>query len=116
MELDLYNCPVSKVAGYRESIFKLFPGLQLLDRINQQGEEMSASDSDSGLDEDFDDDESMSMEDESEGEDLDNLDGPGNCSQALRAAALNSGESTITLIEDSEESEEEPDPTKKPKA
>jgi len=108
VELDLYNCPVSKVAGYRESIFKLFPGLQLLDRINQQGEEMSASDSDSGLEEDFDDDESISMEDESEGEDLDGLEVPGNCSQTLREAALNSGEGTITLIEDSEDSEEEP--------
>ena len=103
VELDLFNCPVSKVAGYREAIFKLLPGLQLLDRINQQGEEMSESDSEC-LDEDFDDEEdSESAEDESEGEDLD----------AMEAPAAGTSEANCTLIEDSEDSEEDPEPVKK---
>ncbi len=37
--LDLFNCEVTKIEGYREKIFKLLPSLKFLDGFDQNEQE-----------------------------------------------------------------------------
>ena len=37
--LDLYQCPVTKVKGYREKVFALIPSLKHLDGADAEGNE-----------------------------------------------------------------------------
>jgi acidic leucine-rich nuclear phosphoprotein 32 family member A/C/D len=37
--LDLFNCEVTKIDGYREKIFKLLPSLKFLDGFDQNEQE-----------------------------------------------------------------------------
>ncbi len=45
MSLDLLDCPVTRVNGYREKVFELLPSLTSLDGLTRQGEEVEESDS-----------------------------------------------------------------------
>ncbi|CAL4918307.1 unnamed protein product [Urochloa decumbens] len=56
--LDLYQCPVSKVKGYREKVFALIPSLKYLDGVDAEGNERLETD----------DEEDVEWEDEEEGE------------------------------------------------
>jgi len=69
--LDLFNCEVTNLNDYRESVFKLLPQLTYLDGYDMEDRE--ASDSDGGVDDD--DDEGEEEEDEDgEEEDFDEED------------------------------------------
>ncbi|XP_061524917.1 acidic leucine-rich nuclear phosphoprotein 32 family member D-like isoform X1 [Phycodurus eques] len=70
--LDLFNCEVTNLADYRESIFKLLPNLTYLDGLDidnceasdSEGEVDGAEDDDEGCDsEDFEDEEEEDEED-----------------------------------------------------
>lgn len=39
VSLDFFDCPVTKIENYRESVFAMFPTLQILDGANREGEE-----------------------------------------------------------------------------
>ena len=58
--LDLGNCPVAALDGYRQRLFKQFPSLVALDGTNEKGEEME----DRGMNGDEDDDEEEDDDDE----------------------------------------------------
>jgi acidic leucine-rich nuclear phosphoprotein 32 family member B len=60
--LDLYECPVTRVPGYREKVFEAVPSLKFLDKVDKEGNERPDSD-----EEEEDEDE----EDEIEGEGAD---------------------------------------------
>ena len=42
--LDLYNCPVTELKGYREQVFQLVPSLTSLDGFDRSGAEVEDSD------------------------------------------------------------------------
>lgn len=42
--LDLYQCPVSKIKGYREKVFALIPSLKYLDGVDAEGNERLETD------------------------------------------------------------------------
>ncbi|CAD6206126.1 unnamed protein product [Miscanthus lutarioriparius] len=50
--LDLYQCPVSKVKGYREKVFALIPSLKHLDGADAEGNERLETDDDEDDEED----------------------------------------------------------------
>ena len=50
VQLDLFGCPVSEQADYREKIFGLFPSLQILDNKDADGEEVEYAEDDEGTD------------------------------------------------------------------
>lgn len=60
--LDLYQCPVTKVKGYREKVFALIPSLKYLDGADAEGNERLETD------EEEDDEEDEEEEEEEEGE------------------------------------------------
>ncbi|XP_048855659.1 acidic leucine-rich nuclear phosphoprotein 32 family member B isoform X6 [Brienomyrus brachyistius] len=69
--LDLFNCEVTNLNDYRESVFKLLPQLTYLDGYDMDDHEASDSDGEvdgDGVDEEDDDDEGEEEEDE-DGED-----------------------------------------------
>ena len=43
--LDLLNCPLTKLEGYRDKVFSMLPGLRSLDGLDQDGQEVEESDS-----------------------------------------------------------------------
>jgi len=43
-QLDLTNCEVTKVSGYREAVFKLLPNLKYLDGFDRDDQEAVDSD------------------------------------------------------------------------
>lgn len=45
LQLDFINNPISKVAGYREKVFSLFPTLTVLDTLDKSGKDAYASSS-----------------------------------------------------------------------
>lgn len=58
--LDLFNCEVTNLNGYRESVFKLLPQLTYLDGYDAEDREASDSDGEvDGVDEDEDEGESQ---------------------------------------------------------
>ncbi|TVU04239.1 hypothetical protein EJB05_50186, partial [Eragrostis curvula] len=61
--LDLYQCPVTKVKGYREKVFALIPSLKYLDGVDAEGNERLETD-----DEEDDEEEEEEGEDGEEGE------------------------------------------------
>ncbi|KAL1023780.1 hypothetical protein UPYG_G00046020 [Umbra pygmaea] len=68
--LDLFNCEVTNLNDYRESVFKLLPQLTYLDGYDMEDREASDSDGEvDGVDDD--DDEEGEEEDEEEGEEED---------------------------------------------
>lgn len=67
--LDLFNCEVTNLNDYRESVFKLLPQLTYLDGYDMEDRE--ASDSDGEVDGVDDDDEEGEEEDDEEGEEED---------------------------------------------
>ncbi|XP_052314990.1 acidic leucine-rich nuclear phosphoprotein 32 family member D-like [Oncorhynchus keta] len=70
--LDLFNCEVTNLGDYRESIFKLLPQLTYLDGYDIEDCEASDSDGEGdGIDDDDDDDEEGESEDFDEEEDDD---------------------------------------------
>ncbi|WVZ60053.1 hypothetical protein U9M48_010121 [Paspalum notatum var. saurae] len=62
--LDLYQCPVTKVKGYREKVFALIPSLKYLDGVDAEGNERLETDDE----EDNEDDDDEEGEDGEEGE------------------------------------------------
>ncbi|CAD6213965.1 unnamed protein product [Miscanthus lutarioriparius] len=50
--LDLYQCPVTKVKGYREEVFTLIPSLKHLDGADAEGNERLETDDDEDDEED----------------------------------------------------------------
>ncbi|XP_020095170.1 acidic leucine-rich nuclear phosphoprotein 32-related protein 2-like [Ananas comosus] len=66
--LDLYECPVTRVEGYRSKVFGMIPSLKYLDKIDADGKERLDSDDE---EEDEEEDEEADEEeiDEEEGED-----------------------------------------------
>ncbi|TTT79194.1 Acidic leucine-rich nuclear phosphoprotein 32 family member B [Bagarius yarrelli] len=68
--LDLFNCEVTNLNGYRESVFKLLPQLTYLDGYDAKDREASDSEVD-GVDEDEDEEEEEEEEDFDEEEDED---------------------------------------------
>ncbi|OEL34381.1 Acidic leucine-rich nuclear phosphoprotein 32-related protein 2 [Dichanthelium oligosanthes] len=64
--LDLYQCPVTKVKGYREKVFALVPSLKYLDSVDAEGNERLETDDEEDVEEE--DDEEEEGED-GEGED-----------------------------------------------
>jgi acidic leucine-rich nuclear phosphoprotein 32 family protein A/C/D len=44
--IDIFGCPLAKTDSYRDTIFKIFPKLQLVDFMNAEGEEVSYAESD----------------------------------------------------------------------
>ncbi|RCV41543.1 hypothetical protein SETIT_9G144600v2 [Setaria italica] len=71
--LDLYQCPVSKIKGYREKVFALIPSLKYLDGVDAEGNERLETDDE----EDVEEDEEGEEGEEGEGEDGDEDDGEG---------------------------------------
>lgn len=67
--LDLFNCEVTNLNDYRESVFKLLPQLTYLDGYDLDDQE--ASDSDGEVDGVDDDDEDGEEEEDEDGEDFD---------------------------------------------
>lgn len=45
LQLDLINNPVSKLPGYREKMFKIFPTINILDTLDKSGKDAYASSS-----------------------------------------------------------------------
>ncbi|XP_060729256.1 acidic leucine-rich nuclear phosphoprotein 32 family member B isoform X2 [Tachysurus vachellii] len=71
--LDLFNCEVTNLNGYRESMFKLLPQLTYLDGYDAEDHEASDSDGEvDGVDDD--EDEEGEEEEDGEEEDLDEED------------------------------------------
>lgn len=63
--LDLFNCEVTNLNDYRESVFKLLPQLTYLDGYDQEDREAPDSDAEvDGVDEEEDDEEGEDEEDE----------------------------------------------------
>jgi acidic leucine-rich nuclear phosphoprotein 32 family member B len=50
--LDLYQCPVTKVQGYREKVFAMIPSLKYLDGVDKQGNERLETDDEEDDEED----------------------------------------------------------------
>jgi acidic leucine-rich nuclear phosphoprotein 32 family protein B len=73
--LDLYQCPVSKIKGYREKVFALIPSLKYLDGVDAEGNERLETDDEEDVEEE-EDDEGEEGE-EGEGEDGEEDDGEG---------------------------------------
>lgn len=48
--LDLENNPITKLAGYKDHMFKLIPTLELLDGYDKEGEEVFSEDDDDDID------------------------------------------------------------------
>ncbi|KAM3310332.1 hypothetical protein ACQJBY_031178 [Aegilops geniculata] len=71
--LDLYQCPVTKLKGYREKVFALVPSLKYLDGVDAEGNDRLESDEDEEEDEDEDEegDEEGAEDGEGEGEEED---------------------------------------------
>ncbi|GCC27943.1 acidic leucine-rich nuclear phosphoprotein 32 family member B isoform X1 [Chiloscyllium punctatum] len=68
--LDLFNCEVTNLNDYRESVFKLLPQLMYLDGYDQEDREAPDSDAEAdGIDDDEDDEEGEEEEEEDEEED-----------------------------------------------
>uniref|UniRef100_A0A3B3SVB1 Acidic leucine-rich nuclear phosphoprotein 32 family member n=2 Tax=Paramormyrops kingsleyae TaxID=1676925 RepID=A0A3B3SVB1_9TELE len=70
--LDLFNCEVTNLNDYRESVFKLLPQLTYLDGYDMDDHEASDSDGEvdgDGVDEEDDDDEEGEEEEDEDGED-----------------------------------------------
>ena len=65
--LDLEQCPISKVKGYREKVFALIPSLKYLDGADAQGNERLETDDEDYV-EDEDDEEGEEEGEDSEGE------------------------------------------------
>lgn len=68
--LDLYQCPVTKVKGYREKVFALIPSLKYLDGADAEGNERLETD-----DEEDDEDDDEEGEEGEEGEGVDGEEG-----------------------------------------
>jgi acidic leucine-rich nuclear phosphoprotein 32 family member B len=64
--LDLYQCPVTKVKGYREMVFATIPSLKYLDGVDKEGNERLETD-DEEDDEDDEDEEGEEGDEEGEG-------------------------------------------------
>ncbi|CAN6317317.1 unnamed protein product [Urochloa humidicola] len=77
--LDLYQCPVGKVKGYREKVFALIPSLKYLDGVDAEGNERLETDDEEDVEEEDDDEEGEEGEDgegeEDDGEEGDEEDG-----------------------------------------
>ncbi|XP_017320448.1 acidic leucine-rich nuclear phosphoprotein 32 family member B [Ictalurus punctatus] len=70
--LDLFNCEVTNLNGYRESVFKLLPQLTYLDGYDAEDREASDSDGEvDGVDEDEDEEGEEEEEEDVEEEDFD---------------------------------------------
>lgn len=77
--LDLYECPVTKIEGYRSKVFGLFGSLKYLDKADANGNERTETDDEEeedeeeeeGDDEEDEDDEIVDEEEEEEGDDGD---------------------------------------------
>ncbi|XP_059830689.1 acidic leucine-rich nuclear phosphoprotein 32 family member B isoform X2 [Hemitrygon akajei] len=68
--LDLFNCEVTNLNDYRESVFKLLPQLMYLDGYDQEDREAPDSDAEAdGADDDEDDEEGEEEEEDDEEED-----------------------------------------------
>lgn len=65
--LDLYQCPVTKVKGYREKVFALIPSLKYLDGADAEGNERLETDEEED-DEEDEEEEEEGEEGEGEGE------------------------------------------------
>ncbi|KAF7044477.1 hypothetical protein CFC21_053699 [Triticum aestivum] len=66
--LDLYQCPVTKLKGYREKVFALVPSLKYLDGVDAEGNDRLESDEDEEEDEDEDEEEDEEGAEDGEGE------------------------------------------------
>ncbi|XP_067839601.1 acidic leucine-rich nuclear phosphoprotein 32 family member B isoform X2 [Heptranchias perlo] len=70
--LDLFNCEVTNLNNYRESVFKLLPQLMYLDGYDQEDREAPDSDAEAdGVDDDEEDEEGEEEEEEDEEEEFD---------------------------------------------
>lgn len=72
--LDLYECPVTKIEGYRSKVFGLIPSLKYLDKVDMDGNERPETDDEEEEEEDVEEEENDNEEeveddgDEEEGE------------------------------------------------
>lgn len=66
--LDLYECPVTRVPGYREKVFEAVPSLKFLDKIDKEGNERPDSDEEEEEDEEEDEEDVQGEEEEGEEE------------------------------------------------
>lgn len=67
--LDLYECPVTRVPGYREKVFEAVSSLKFLDKVDKEGNERPESDEDEEEEEEDEDD--VQGEEEEGEEDVD---------------------------------------------
>ncbi|XP_073006467.1 acidic leucine-rich nuclear phosphoprotein 32-related protein 1-like [Typha latifolia] len=81
VSLDLYECPVTKIKGYRSKMFEMIPSLKYLDKMDADGkerldsdEEEEESDVEEIDDDEEDEDENGEIEEESDGEEEDDED------------------------------------------
>uniref|UniRef100_J3LRF8 U2A'/phosphoprotein 32 family A C-terminal domain-containing protein n=1 Tax=Oryza brachyantha TaxID=4533 RepID=J3LRF8_ORYBR len=74
--LDLYQCPVTKVKGYREKVFALIPSLKYLDGMDAEGNDRLESDEEED-DEEEDDEEGAEGEGEGDEEEEGGEEGEG---------------------------------------
>eukprot|EP00331_Platyophrya_macrostoma_P021354 CAMPEP_0176445914 /NCGR_PEP_ID=MMETSP0127-20121128/24003_1 /TAXON_ID=938130 /ORGANISM="Platyophrya macrostoma, Strain WH" /LENGTH=203 /DNA_ID=CAMNT_0017831827 /DNA_START=201 /DNA_END=812 /DNA_ORIENTATION=+ len=74
VQLDLFGCPVSEQADYREKVFGLFPSLQILDNKDPDGEDVEYAEDDEegeGDDDGEDDEEDFEGDEDEDGSDED---------------------------------------------
>lgn len=103
--LDLFNCEVTNLKGYRESIFKLLPQVKYLDGYDAEDREASDSEGD-GVDDEEEEEEEDDEGEEEDGEedDLDLLD-----EEEIDEEDEVSGEDEVGDFNKSEEDEDEED-------
>mmetsp|Transcript_17444 Transcript_17444/g.19862 ORF Transcript_17444/g.19862 Transcript_17444/m.19862 type:complete len:212 (-) Transcript_17444:167-802(-) len=74
VQLDLFGSPLSEQDGYREKVFGMFSGLQILDNKDADGEEVEYAEEEEGEDEEDDEEEYDDEEFEEEEEEDDEED------------------------------------------
>jgi acidic leucine-rich nuclear phosphoprotein 32 family protein A/C/D len=68
VQLDLFGCPISEKADYRDKVFTIFSGLEILDNQDKEGNDVDYDEEEEG-DEEGDDEEVSEGEEEDDEED-----------------------------------------------
>jgi len=69
VQLDLFGCPISEKADYRDKIFAIFEGLEILDNQDKEGNDVDYDEDEEGEGEEGEDDEDASEGEEEDEED-----------------------------------------------
>uniref|UniRef100_A0A3P8VRB8 Acidic leucine-rich nuclear phosphoprotein 32 family member n=1 Tax=Cynoglossus semilaevis TaxID=244447 RepID=A0A3P8VRB8_CYNSE len=121
--LDLFNCEVTNLNDYRESVFKLLPQLTYLDGYDMEDREASDSDGEvdgdgvdddededeDGEEEDFDEEEEDDDEEEVEGEDDEEVSGEEEVKQRINTKNCEEDFGQDGEVDEEDEDEEDDD-------